>query len=248
MTTSATASAPFAPQWVEQHVPLASIIKHRPWQVRMALDKAAVRRYRERTEAGQVAPPIRLALVRGAFYLVDGWHRLEAGAVTFSELDGGVLAEVATMTEHQAQWEAAKANDDHGVPLKAKEYRAKFGAFIATKQHVTGRGKAMSYRDMSAVIGKPHTTLRGWLQKDHPKVFRAMQGEGGLNVAPGAVSPVGLSLDAERIGQAQEAARTLQQIADILGTAEARGELVAILEETLRVLKAGGAVATVSDF
>jgi hypothetical protein len=240
------AHAEGGPEWAEQYVPLAAIIKHRPFQIRKRLDAGAVRRYREMARAGRVAPPIKVGLIRGAHYLLDGWHRMEAGALTTAGDD--VLALVATMTDREARWIAADANTGHGVPLKASEMRGLLGAFIKAGQHKKAHGALMSYREMGEALGKPHTTIRNWVAKDFPKLFRSLQADGMGNPSPGMPPGTRTSLDDERIGQAREAARTLQQIGDILTTAEARGDLTVILQDTLRALQASGKPIAVSDF
>ena len=233
------------PTWAEEYVPLAAIIKHRPYQIRKKLDAGAVRRYAEMARAGKVAPPIKVALIQGAHYLLDGWHRMQAGALTTAGDD--VWALVAAMTDKEARWIAADANTGHGVPLKASEMRGLLGAFIKSGQNRKPAGALMSYREMGEALGKPHTTIRNWVQKDFPKLFQSLQADGMGNPSPG-MPPGRVSLDDERIGQAREAARTLQQIGDILTTAEARGDLTVILQETLRALQANGKPIAVSDF
>lgn len=68
-------------QWREEWVRLDTIIQHSPLQVRNKLDNKAVRQYHDWTKAGREPPPIRLGLVNGRVYLVDGWHRMAAGAL-----------------------------------------------------------------------------------------------------------------------------------------------------------------------
>ena len=232
--------------WDEQFVPIDAIIKHPPFQIRKALDKAAVRRYGEMTRAGQVAPPIKVALIRGSYYLLDGWHRMAAGAFTTAGDD--VLALVASMTDKQAMWEAANANTLHGVQLKTSEMRGLFRAFIRSGQHMQAKGQSMSYREMQAALGKPHTTLRNWVKADFPRLFERLRADDVGNPSPIGRNDDVLSLDQERIAQAKEAARTIQQISDVLTTADARGDLVVILETTLRKLRESGAAISISDF
>lgn len=234
------------PEWAEKFVPLGAIIKHKPFQIRKRLDAGAIRRYREMTAAGMVAPPIKVALIRGGHYLLDGWHRMEAGALTTAGDD--VWALVAPMTDKQARWVAADANTGHGVPLKASEIRGLFGAFIRSGQHKKADGTLMSYRELGAALGKPHTTIRNWVERDFPALFRSLAADGIGNPSPGLPGSTRLSLDDERIGQAHEAARTLQQIGDILTTAEARGDLMLILQGTLQALQDSGKPIAYSDF
>jgi hypothetical protein len=151
------------------------------------------------------------------------------------------------MTETQAIWVAASANVDHGVPLKAREIRGLFGAFIKSGQHKKPRGKLMSYREMGAALGRPHTTIRNWVEKDFPRLFQRLRMEEIGNPSPEVPPGNVVSLDDERITQAHEAARTLQQIGDVLTTAEARGDLMVILRDTLLCLETGGKPITIRD-
>lgn len=75
----------------------------------------------------------------------------------------------------------------HGVQLKASEYRNVLKAFIKAGRHRGAHGTLMSYRDIGEVIGKGHTTIRGWIEKDFPKLFRQMGGSDGGN--PNAEQP-----------------------------------------------------------
>lgn len=105
----------------------------------------------------------------------------------------------------------------------------------------------MSYRAMGDALGKPHTTIRSWVKADFPRLFHKLA-EGSGNHSPEQPANAVVSLDQERIKQAHEAARTLQQTADVLTTAEARGELVRVLEGALRSLRDGTKPVAFSDF
>jgi hypothetical protein len=78
------------------------------------------------------------------------------------------------MTFDEARWYAAKANTEHGLPLKAKELREVFRAFIDTRQHVLPHG-LMPYRDIAKRIGKPFSTTRNWMKADYPRLFEQYQ-------------------------------------------------------------------------
>jgi hypothetical protein len=241
-----TAATRFVPAWVDEYVPLDAIHKHQPFQVRTRLDARAVKQYRAMSQAGSAAPPIKLGLIGTTYYLLDGWHRMEAGA--FVRAGDSVLALVAPMTHKQAQWVAADANRIHGVKLKGSELRAVFRAFIKSGQHKKAKGELMSYREMGAELGRPHTTIRNWVRDDFPRLFESLGSEGIGNLSPG-VPPVAVrTLDEERIDQAHEAARTLWQIGDVLDTADARGELMLILRKTIQTLEASGKPIAYSDF
>lgn len=155
-------------------VAIADIVTRADWQVRAKVDPAIVRSYAAVMRSGGSFPPIALARINGALYLVDGWHRLGA-----AQLNGaaGIWAEVTDMTADEAQWTAAQANLTHGLPLKPKEVRAVFRAYVKSRQHRSGRGYK-SYRDIAADLAHRvgHTTIRNWMERDFPSVFRAMGG------------------------------------------------------------------------
>lgn len=236
--------APPEPSWREEWLPLTDIIQHEPFQVRNKLDYGAISRYREMTAAEQEPPPIRVARVKGALYLVDGWHRMEAGALqrssdSFTET---VLALVADMSEPQARWEAAKANMGHGVRLKTQEYRNVFHAFIHAKRHIKPGGKYMSYREIGKELGKPHRTIHEWTRKDFPGLFKKMGG--GHQEAPGGLGdPERPSLEEQHREAACSALVILLQHADALEAPEERGILVEALEGAAKKLRARGTVA-----
>ncbi|HEV2173067.1 MAG TPA: hypothetical protein VGR71_05845 [Nitrospira sp.] len=81
-------------------------------------------------------------------------------------------------SEQEVRWLAAKANLTHGWPLKAKEYREVFRVYIRARNHRRKDKSFKSYREIAAEIGgaRGHTTIRNWMRKDFPSVFRAMQG------------------------------------------------------------------------
>lgn len=229
--SKATTKAPKAINWVEGDVPLDDIIKHAPWQVRAKLNDKAVKRYADMTNAGSLPPPIKVARVGGKLFLVDGWHRMEAGALQLSRgLGTGheVAVLMADMTRAEAMWEAAKANMGHGVPLNAKDLHAVFKAFVRAKRHVKPDGTLMSYRDISPHIGKPHTTIRYWMKKYFPAIAAKM---GGMeNGNPEAGEPPLADPVEEHKAQALEGLLNLTQRLDLL-TPEARWEVVQHLDK-----------------
>jgi hypothetical protein len=150
-------------------VVIAQLCRSSEFQVRSKLCQSTVNRYAAAIKAGQQLPPLSVALVDGVPCLVDGYHRAAA-----LELLGSVSAEavVTTTTKLDAQWMAAKANMQHGLPLKSKELRQAFRVYIRTGQHRKGRGKLKSYREIGQEIGRSHVTIRNWMAQDFKKLFR----------------------------------------------------------------------------
>lgn len=174
-----------APEWAEEWIPLAAIQKVHGLQVRHKLDAGAIKRYRDQTLAGSLPPPIKIGRTpTGALFLVDGWHRMEAGALqTVDEPNGWeVLALVANLSEKETHWEAAQANMGHGVQLKAAEYREVFRAFVKARKYRLPRGKIMSYRDIAPIIGRAYTTIRNWMALDFPSIAERMGKDDAGNV------------------------------------------------------------------
>jgi hypothetical protein len=228
-SASATAAessqgTPRGATWREEFVPLERITKLNALQVRFRLDPKAVRAYSERTKAGSIPPPIKVGRVHGpngapTLYLVDGWHRIEAGALQVQRegIDSTgtgtlVLALVADLTEDGVRWEAARANLSHGVQLKGKEVRVAFRAFIKAGQHRKGRAGLLGYRDIGAELGKDASTILRWMKADFPQVaYRMARGRddapaGGLRHLERAPS-----LAQEQARQAIQAAQQAAQ-------------------------------------
>lgn len=162
MTTEAT-----------QTVDLRRIVKDPALQVRAKLDAAWVVRLADAVKAGQALEPIRIAVVDGTPHLIDGFHRAEA-----MEKTGLIYAEaiVTEMTRAQAQWAAAAANLKHGLPLKSKELRAVFRAYVASRQHIEGRSKLKTYEAIAKEIGKDRSTIFRWMVADFPKIAARIGG------------------------------------------------------------------------
>lgn len=182
MTAASTAPQPFCgpeePQWTETWVRPESVVRLSGLQVRPSLDQRALKRYRQMTDAGQVPPPIKVARVPdGTLYLVDGWHRMAAGALRFNASGTKVRALVAPLSEHATRWQAAAANMAHGVPLKARAYHNVFKSFIRAGQHRKNSEETMSYREIGERLGFGHTTVRNWMKQYFPKLYLAMGAE-----------------------------------------------------------------------
>ncbi|MDH4463120.1 MAG: ParB/RepB/Spo0J family partition protein [Acidovorax sp.] len=158
------------PYATTQQVPIADIIRRPGWQVRRGLTVSTIDRYAATYKAGGSMAPVTLARVGGVLLLIDGAHRLEALQQTGREV---VEAVVNTMTETQAEWAAASANLEHGLPLKKAELREVFRHYIATGQHRIKRGRVKSLRDIAKELpGVGYVTVRSWLMKDHPELYR----------------------------------------------------------------------------
>jgi len=182
-------------------------------------------------QAGAEFPPVTLAHIGGSLYLVDGWHRVAAALANNQYL---ILADVSEMTFDEARWYAAKANTEHGLPLKAKELREVFRAFIETNRHMQGQ-KLMPYREIAKRIGKGFSTIRNWMKADYPRLFENYQ-----QMANGAPDTTDFDREAKamerRLTQAEADIRNVRNAGRTLDP-ENLGKLIHALREILSDLE-----------
>jgi hypothetical protein len=158
---------------VIETIEISSIIREKKYQVRNKLDDSTVRKYSLVLLAGHTLPPILIAKVGNALYLVDGWHRVKANEKIGCS---AVQAEIVETTELKVGWLAAVANTTHGLPLKSSEMRKVFRAYIKAGEYIEGR-KPKSYREIARDLGglKSPKTIWHWMKADFPRRFDAMR-------------------------------------------------------------------------
>lgn len=231
---------------------IADIVRREPFQIRSGLNLGTVKRYAGILKQGGTLPPVTVAEIvipgtapkgrpmkgfgdirEGVLVLVDGFHRVEAHL-----LNGGhsVCAEVVPATKEEALWLGAKANLAHGLPLKMKDLRGVFRRYIHSKQHRKPHGELKSYREIAADLNgmRSHVTLRAWMRKDFPKLFKSM-GRDDQAKAPGGLpdaSPMQANevLHAEHMGALVD----MRSAAELLTPAQ-RWESFDALKATLAV-------------
>ncbi len=167
-------------------VPVDSLCLDPRFQMRMRLDRGTVDRYAHVYSSGNTMPPIRVAVVNGAAIVVDGWHRV-AALRRLGVRD--TAAEVVTTSIQEALWMAAQANLGHGLPLKPREVRKVFRAYVRAKKHRDDNGRLKSFRVIAGELGGlvGYTTVRNWMRQDFPKIA-AKYGQDG-NAAGGLREP-----------------------------------------------------------
>jgi hypothetical protein len=144
---------------------------------------------------------------------------------------------------------AAEANLTHGMPLKNKELKEAFRAYVSTRQHRKGQ-RFRSYREIASDLGgvKAHTTVRNWMKKMFPSVFRAM---GGWEEEDEDTDPdLSTTKQCTAFGLAMDALDQLRAAACGVGDPEERGDVIATTTEVLEEIKQGGPsrVRPPSDF
>lgn len=218
----------------ETVVALSAITRDASLQVRTKLDERTVKSYANAMEAGAEFPPVRLADVGGTLYLVDGWHRYEAATVAGR---WEIPATIHKMDQREARREAALANLTHGLTLKKSEIRAAFRQFIKGAGHRDAKGRLTSYRDIALAMhgAVSYNTIRNWMEKDFPKIYRQMGEEKQGNLR--AEMPR-LDVEREHHRQIMTAITDARNLARCLQSPESRYEVMAALKEMMSELEA----------
>lgn len=238
MGHSSTTTAP-AP--IRGRITLAQLVRVKDFQVRTKLSANTVNRYASAIKAGADMPPLQAALVDGVHILVDGFHRAAAyEALGYDEVDVSVIE----ATWDNALWMAAEANTRHGLPLTGKEHREVFRVYIRTGQHLKGK-RRKSYREIQDDLKKPHTTLRNWMEKDFPGLFRAMGGDN--RSADGGLPDRPTPPPADALGSLK-ALEDIRQAYQQTTCPEARRAIRERFQEYAQVIVGEGWQATPSDF
>lgn len=195
------------------------------------MQTGAVRRYAEAMSTGAEFPPITLAHIDGSLILVDGWHRLEAATVVGMDT---ITAEVLDISLEEARWKAAQANTKHGLPLSHQEYREVFRAFMDAGLYRKGHSW-LAYRDIAMHIGKGYSTIRNWMERDYPELFKKYQtmANGGDMAGPYDRHAKAMQ---RRLKQAEEAIKNTRNIGRTLDPVPL-GELIETLRNTLSDLE-----------
>ena len=165
-----------------ESLPIASILRHKAFQVRAKLDDRTLLKYETVLRSDGTLPPVKVGRIvpesgprigrplktladvpEDSLVLLDGYHRVEAHrAAGVMEIE----AIVVDVTAREALWESAKANLTHGLPLKPREVRVAFKAYVRAGQWRDANRKPKSLRLIGREFGKPHQTVTGWLKAD----------------------------------------------------------------------------------
>lgn len=208
-------------------------------QVRKQTSQSTVKRYAESMGEGCTFPPVTLASVDGVLLLLDGWHRIAAKQ---SLGENSTEAVVTQMTYDEARWAAAKANLEHGLPLAASEVVNVFHVFIEAREYRRGY-TWLSYREIGTLLGKSHTTIRYWMEKYYPRLFKKYQARAtnkdqakAWDGTPGRKAEAVTPAFSEVVQEVQVSMGNARNIAGALDE-NTRGVLIESLRNTLRDLE-----------
>ncbi len=122
-------------------------------QPRASIDRATCNEYHGRMKAGEKFPPIDVYFDGKDYWLVDGFHRIEAYALA---LPGEPIeCNVFEGNVQDAQWHSYSVNKTHGLPRKNHD---KVRVVLLALQHP--RSKHMSNRQIADYCGVGETMVR----------------------------------------------------------------------------------------
>lgn len=239
-------------QWQPQELALAEVRRHPSFQMRvLGVDRSHSNRLLRVLKDGGDLPPIKVARVGRALYVVDGFHRLEAHAGAGRDT---INADVAKMTLPEAQEEARLANTTHGKGLSNADKRKAFDAMVEAGRHLDAHGTLKPSRTIAAELNYlySHETVRQKLKAIGFDVETPAEFPHGFK-ARGGGEDDDAYLAVERAGDAQEHLRAFQELfftlpddsqPDMLAAARA---LVEALERGERPERATGTAGAFLD-
>lgn len=158
-------------------LPIEAVSRHLEMQVRGRTDPALAKRYARAMSNGEDFPPLGVGSVNGALILFDGFHRLEALEIIGADEMEAIVTPCTSLEE--LRWLGFQANMRHGERLRPKLWEAAFIAYVKAGKHKDGR-TYRSYRDIAKDLSSlSYSTVRRWMQKHFPRIFRAMQADAG---------------------------------------------------------------------
>ncbi|AYJ86692.1 hypothetical protein D3Y57_12895 [Sphingomonas paeninsulae] len=152
-------------QWTTTPLSIATIRVERELQGRVKTDEVTVRRYADDMAKGDTFPSIQVAKVKRSYYVVDGFHRLEAARSLGHQT---IVADVSTMTQTEATMFAINSNRTHGLTPKPADKRRSFSLYVATGLHLLPNGRLKSSRMIADELSNlvSHTSVRKYLKAE----------------------------------------------------------------------------------
>lgn len=220
-------------------VPLSELICDEQSQIRNRVDPSTVTRYADAMRSGAELPPILVALVNGAPFLIDGWHRAAAAKKIGLPSIRAVLSDAPP---EQHAWLAAQENMKNGLPLRKNEARAVFRAYIHAGQHRKHGNRVKSSREIAADLNglRSHATILNWMGQDFPRIRGMMRQEESSQRKDAPLESEQNSHEdrmlAETLGHLEEARKLCRGIQDPVR----RGEMIAEAEAIVAAMKVQG--------
>jgi hypothetical protein len=212
------------------------------FQIRVGLKEPTVQKYQRHYTVGTPMPPIRLAQVGGALYLMDGFHRLEAQRRNGAREVQATIEPMASLSD--VAWIGGKVNAEHGLPLSKVERHRLFRLYLRQERYyLNGQPKSShsikSYRKIGQEFGITGKTARVLIHKYHPKLGKVMDAH---NAGKYDLPNGGGLRQRKPILPEELAERSLNNARAVyigIDTPEARGRVIAKAEEVTEDMKKG---------
>ena len=165
--------------WRATRLPLGDLRHRQDLQLRVnGVNTAHVRVLQRALTAAQDLEPIKAAKVGKAYYVADGFHRLEAYTLSGRQ-DIPVLW--AAMSLDEARDVALAANVTHGKPLSRADKANRFAVYVERGKHVGDDGRTKASRAIAAELGGmySHETVRAKLKGLGVPVDESVEFPGG---------------------------------------------------------------------
>jgi len=135
-------------QWPEQTLMLEEVRESADFQLRAnGVSLPYVNKLARQIQAGKELPPIKVAAIGKALYVIDGFHRLHAARKAKRH---SIQAKVARMSRSEALEEARLANTTHGKGLNRADRQRVWDDLIASGGHQDAEGNLKSSRVIEA--------------------------------------------------------------------------------------------------
>lgn len=162
-----------------QKIKITDIIRDQDTlQARNEIDPKTVESYARSMKAGSKFPAVSVFKVDDKYFLVDGFHRVEAAeavAVDQMKVDPVIEAEVTEGVIGEAIAAAAVANTTNGKQMKKKEYRNSF-RMLGESGTLKGMDSRSIADRMNHVVS--HVTIWKWANEDFPGLLSAKPKKG----------------------------------------------------------------------
>ncbi len=186
---------------------------------------------------------MKLAKVGGVPILVSGFHRLNAAKAARRQ---SILAEVYDIRPQELLWAATEENLKHGLPMKAREYRTVFRAYVQAGRYRTGNNGVKSSRaiaaDLNGIVS--HTTVVRWMRSQFPAIYRKMTSDEDRPPGKGGLPEVRVPTEEQvLLNSALDALAQLRAAVPGITSPEARGHLIEPLKAVLMAMDEKTAVS-----
>jgi len=138
---------------------LKDIVADEAFQVRVKTDKNKVKEYSELIIDGAIFPPIKVAKLNGAWYIVDGFHRYEAHILAEkNRINVEIISENASK-EKILDYIFSEVNSSHGLALSNADKKKKLSIMAVHPKYINS-----SHKELASLLGISTKTVQRWFK------------------------------------------------------------------------------------